>query len=147
MAAAKRQVREKPGKIEQRKVRGLEWGLQVEQTLLASPIYIGQAHGGGEGNGNLLQYSCRENPIDGRAWWAAVHGVARSRTRLMRLSSSSRPRGEEKIYKKRSQRARGLSLSCVLVCSLTLFSSRLWVGMPSHLEDGFSCYFLNKIEL
>ena len=35
---------------------------------------------GGEGNGNPLQYSCRENPIDGGAWWAAVHGVAKSRT-------------------------------------------------------------------
>ena len=36
----------------------------------------------GEGNGTPLQYSCLENPMDGRAWWAAVHGVARSRTRL-----------------------------------------------------------------
>ena len=36
----------------------------------------------GEGNGNPLQYSCLENPIDGGAWWAAVHGVARSRTQL-----------------------------------------------------------------
>ena len=36
----------------------------------------------GEGNGNPLQYSCLENPMDGRAWWAAVHGVARSRTQL-----------------------------------------------------------------
>ena len=35
-----------------------------------------------EGNGNPLQYSCLENPMDGGAWWAAVHGVARSRTRL-----------------------------------------------------------------
>ena len=33
-------------------------------------------------NGNPLQYSCLENPMDGGAWWAAVHGVARSRTRL-----------------------------------------------------------------
>ena len=31
----------------------------------------------GEGNGNSLQYSCLENPMDGGAWWAAVHGVAR----------------------------------------------------------------------
>ena len=30
----------------------------------------------GEGNGNPLQYSCLENPMDGRAWWATVHGVA-----------------------------------------------------------------------
>ena len=36
----------------------------------------------GEGNGNPLQYSCLENPMGGEAWWAAVHGVAKSRTRL-----------------------------------------------------------------
>ena len=36
----------------------------------------------GEGNGNPLQYSCLENPMDGGGWWAAVHGVARSRTWL-----------------------------------------------------------------
>ena len=36
----------------------------------------------GEGNGNPLQCSCLENPTGGGAWWAAVHGVATSRTRL-----------------------------------------------------------------
>ena len=36
----------------------------------------------GEGNGNLLQYSCLENPRDGGAWWAAVHGVTKSWTQL-----------------------------------------------------------------
>ena len=36
----------------------------------------------GEGNGTPLQYSCLENPMDGGAWWAAVHGVAMSQTRL-----------------------------------------------------------------
>ena len=36
----------------------------------------------GEGNGIPLQYSFLENPMDGRAWWAAVHGFARSWTRL-----------------------------------------------------------------
>ena len=36
----------------------------------------------GEGNGNPLQYSCLENPMDGGAWWATVHGVAKSRTGL-----------------------------------------------------------------
>ena len=36
----------------------------------------------GEGNGTPLQYSCLENPIDGGSWWAAVHGVTKSRTRL-----------------------------------------------------------------
>ena len=41
----------------------------------------------GEGNGNPLQYSCLENPRDGGAWWAAVHGVAKSRTRLSNFTS------------------------------------------------------------
>ena len=36
----------------------------------------------GEGNGTPLQYSCLENPRDGGAWWAAVHGIAKNRTRL-----------------------------------------------------------------
>ena len=36
----------------------------------------------GEDNGNPLQYSCLENPMDGGAWWAAVHGVTKSQTRL-----------------------------------------------------------------
>ena len=36
----------------------------------------------GEGNGNTLQYSCLENPIDGGAWWAVVLGVAKSQTQL-----------------------------------------------------------------
>ena len=36
----------------------------------------------GEGNDNPLQYSCLENPMEGGAWWATVHGVAKSRTQL-----------------------------------------------------------------
>ena len=36
----------------------------------------------GEGNGTPLQYSCLKNPMDGGAWWAAVHGVAKSRARM-----------------------------------------------------------------
>ena len=43
----------------------------------------------GEGYGNPLQCSCLENPRDRGAWWAAIYGVAQSRTRLTRLSSSS----------------------------------------------------------
>ena len=40
----------------------------------------------GEGNGTPLQYSCLENPMDGGAWWAAVHGVTKSWTRLSDFS-------------------------------------------------------------
>ena len=43
----------------------------------------------GGGNGNPLQCSCLENPRDRGTWWAAVYGVAQSRTRLKRVSSSS----------------------------------------------------------
>ena len=42
----------------------------------------------GEGNGTPLQYSCLENPMDGGAWWAAVHGVTTSRTRLSNFTFS-----------------------------------------------------------
>ena len=46
----------------------------------------GSGRSPGEGNGNPLQYSCLENPMDGGAWWATVHGVAKSRTRLSDLT-------------------------------------------------------------
>ena len=49
----------------------------------------------GEGNGNPLQCSCLENAGDGGAWWAAIYGVAQSRTRLKWLSNSS---SREKQY-------------------------------------------------
>ena len=42
----------------------------------------GLGRSSGEGNDNPLQYSCLENPMDGAAWWAAVHGVMKSQTRL-----------------------------------------------------------------
>ena len=42
----------------------------------------GSGRSPGEGNGKPLQYSCLENPMDGGAWWATVHGDTRSRTRL-----------------------------------------------------------------
>ena len=43
----------------------------------------------GEGNGNPLQYSCLENSMDGGAWWATVHGITKSRTRLSNFTSRS----------------------------------------------------------
>ena len=56
---------------------GLDWATSLSLSFT------------GEGNGNPLQCSSLENPRDGGAWWAAVYGVAQSRTRLKRLSSSS----------------------------------------------------------
>ena len=52
----------------------------------------------GEGNGNPLQFSCLENPRDGGAWWAAVYGVAQSRTQLKRLSSSRSSSKQNKMH-------------------------------------------------
>ena len=61
----------------------------VAQTLKVSACNAGDlgsipgsGRSPGEGNGNPLQYSCLENPMDGGAWWATVHGVAKSWTRL-----------------------------------------------------------------
>ena len=48
----------------------------------------GSGRSPGEGNGNPLQYSCLENSMDGRAWWATVHGVSESRTRLSDFTHS-----------------------------------------------------------
>ena len=67
----------------------LSYNLQF--STYAVPMIIGEIRKhDGEGDGTPLQYSCLENPRDSGAWWAAVSGVAQSRTRLKRLSSSSR---------------------------------------------------------
>ena len=88
--------RGKPMKIEQREVQGPECGPQLElTTLLASPVYRGQA------------------------------------------------RGRKSIQKELPKGWGPLSFLRAGV----LFSSRLRVNMLSHLEDGFSCYYLNKMEL
>ena len=67
-----------------------EWGLLFSCSMLASH------HGGffccgvqALGNGTPLQYSCLENPVDGGAWWAAVHGVTRSQTQLSDFTFTS----------------------------------------------------------
>ena len=67
----------------------------------------------GEGNGNPLQYSCLENPMDRGAWWATVHGVAKSRTQLSdftsgwaeacRLQPTAQKRGREDLPHARGQ--------------------------------------------
>ena len=65
------------------KVKASAWNVGVPGSIL------GSGRPPGEGNGNPLQYSCLENPMEGGACWAAVYGVAQSRTRLKQLSSSS----------------------------------------------------------
>ena len=66
-------------------IRELKWtGMGAFNSDDHYIYYCGQ--GNGEGNGNPLQYSCLENPVDRGACWAAVHRVAQSQTRLKRLS-------------------------------------------------------------
>ena len=64
------------------------WGRQQSDTTEHLHFHFSLSCTG-EGNGNPLQCSCLENPRDGGAWWAAVYGVAQSRTRLKWLGSSS----------------------------------------------------------
>ena len=55
-------------------------GIQISPSVSNHLVVV--IHIPGEGNGTPFQYSCLENPMDGGAWWAVVHGVAKSRTRL-----------------------------------------------------------------
>ena len=79
-----------PGKSHGRKslVGCRPWGREESDTT-EQPHFHFSFSWIGEGNGSPLQCSCLENPRDGGAWWAVVYGVAQSRTRLKRLSSSS----------------------------------------------------------
>ena len=73
------------------------WGHEESDTYWATSLSLSCI---GEGNGNPLQCSCLENPRDGGAWWAAICGVAQSRTWLKWLSSSSKG-CEEPTHRKR----------------------------------------------
>ena len=84
----------------------------------------------GEGNGNPLRRSCLENPRDGGAWWAAVYGVAQSRTRLKRLSSSSSSREE--------QSQDFILLLLLFVLSLSGYFSSFKIISPTSLLSLFS---------
>ena len=73
------------------------WASQVVQVVKNPPASAGDIRDAGlipglgrsseEGNGNPLQYSCLENPMDRGAWWATVHGVTKSQTRLQQLNT------------------------------------------------------------
>ena len=77
-----------PGKSHgQRSLVGCSlWGRKESDTTELLPFHFSLSCIG-EGNGNPLQYSCLENSRDRGAWWAAIYGVAQSRTRLKWLSS------------------------------------------------------------
>ena len=83
-------------------------------------------HSDGEGSGTPLQYTCLENPMDAEAWWAAVYGVAQSRTRLKRFSSSSSSSSTPRL---------GYLASCFT--SLLLKDS----GSVSEVSYNVQCYY------
>ena len=74
--------------------QAMRWASLVAQRLKRLPAMretwvrsLGREDPPGEGNGNPLQYRCLENPMDGEAWWATVHGVTKSRTQLSDFTS------------------------------------------------------------
>ena len=92
---------------EQRSLVGCSpWGLEESGTTSLS---LSLAHIR-EGNGNPLQCSCLENPRDGGVWWAAVYGVAQSRTQLKRLSSSSSSNNGFTVHSKLAQHCKSTTL-------------------------------------
>ena len=78
---------EEPGQLQSMRLRrvGHDWATSLSLSCI------------GERNGSPLQCSYLENPRDGRAWWAAIYGVAQSQTQLKRLSSSSSSGGTQRI--------------------------------------------------
>ena len=119
-------------------------------TLMVSSCYMCHVGGhdalktDGEGNGNPLQNSCLENPKDRGAWWAAVYGVAQSRTRLKRLRAAAAGH----ITSERP-RIRGVCTSTFMSSCSVLPSCAIWasnMSLPNnpemHQTDGPSGCFM-----
>ena len=111
----------------------------------------------GEGNGNPLQCSCLENPMDGGAWWAAIYGVAQSRTRLKWLSSSSSTWSRLPFSSTGDLPNPGINpcLFCLLHCRQVHYQGTTWkawkapkLSQYKKITNIASLYFLNifKIE-
>ena len=81
----------------------------------------------GEGNGNPLQCCCLENPRDGGAWWAAVYGVAQSRTRLKRLAAAAA------VSQHVSTACFFLLLNSIPLCCIDIFC--LFTVLSIHLQS------------
>ena len=109
------------------------WRVGHDQATSLSLLCIG------EGNGNPLQCSCLESPRDGGAWWAALFGVAQSRTRLKQLSSSSTNKLEKWISPFKDSGAEWVFLFC--------FHSLCCLKQPDgsiYLSDFFSTFHVSS---
>ena len=96
--------------------------------------------GSREGSGNPLQCSCLENPRDGAAWWAAVYGVAQSRTQLKWLSSSSSKRRLTSILlRKWDAFSKGWVFFMLSICK-RLIKKIQWILTFNSPHDSSICY-------
>ena len=93
----------------------------------------------GEGNGNPRQCSYLENPRDRGAWWAAIYGVAQSRIRLKRLSSSSSPCWCKECWKEENNREGPFRLRPVLLLGFGLRKGMTLVGLKALSKEGNIC--------
>ena len=89
-----------------------------------------------EGNGNPLQCSCLENPRDEGAWWAAVSGVAQSRTRLKRLSSSRETENKGENERKRDLQTVTITLEKAMALHYSTLAWKIpWTEEPGRLQS------------
>ena len=95
----------------------------------------------GEGNGNSLQCSCLENPRDGGAWWAAIYGVAQSRTRLKQLSSSS---SSTQCLKKKKKKSISTH-SFVIVLKIIPSFGHFFLSLQSNDRMNSRSFLINTI--
>ena len=106
----------------------------------------------GEGGGDPLQCSCLENPRDGGPWWAAIYGVAQSRTQLKRLSSSSSKNQDLsfkyihriKPFPSDLNNLRQNLILVLMYSSLLWINSQAWIMESKNLFSHFSNIFRER---
>ena len=89
----------------------------------------------GEGNGNPLQCSCLENPRDGGVWWAAIFGVAQSRTQLKRLSQQQQQQQQHSYVRRRTWQPTPVLLPGESQGQRSLVGCRLWGRTGSYTTE------------
>ena len=111
----------------------------------------GLGRSSGKENGNPLQHSCLENPMDRGAWWAAVHQVSKSRTRLTWLSSSSTklphsPLGEGIVVVETTGKGnKGIVNWGSNVLALELVTDPLWINFSMWYGASLVAQMLNNL--
>ena len=98
--------------------------LAIAGIIRNASLTSGSGRSPGGWDDNPLQYSCLENPMDRGAWWATVHGVAKSRTQLKRLSiNETKTHGQRSNHLSDSNRRGSLSCAHLIADGIRDFSS------------------------